>query len=224
MLTEPFTYFLHWTKVGKSYYGVKYAEGCQPTDLWKTYFTSSAPVAALRAELGEPDIVEVRKKFRMKSQAILWEHKVLRRLKVCSREDYLNQSSGVASGNYQRTPQHRERLSEWAIENDCVKNLQAHNFTTERSGNFFWNEGTKKKISESRKAYLKENPPTGKRNPFYGKQHTEEFKLRQRKLKGKKISCEGVVYDSVKFAAESMSVSRGCINYRLKTREDYYDI
>ena len=109
-----------------------------------------------------------------------------------------------------------------AIENNTVERLQAHNF---KAGHKVVRHGdTSKKQSDSRKVYLKENPPIGKRNPFYGKHHTEKYKVARRKLLGRKISCEGVEYDSVKFAAESMSVTRSCINYRLKTRGDYFDI
>lgn len=44
-----------------------------------------------------------------------------------------------------------------------------------------------KKISESLKKYLKENPRIGEKNPFYGKKHTEEYKIRaSESKKGKK--------------------------------------
>jgi len=35
-----YTYFLKWVD-GKMYYGCRYAKGCDPSDLWDTYFTSS---------------------------------------------------------------------------------------------------------------------------------------------------------------------------------------
>lgn len=35
-----YTYFLKWSD-GKMYYGCRYAKGCDPSDLWESYFTSS---------------------------------------------------------------------------------------------------------------------------------------------------------------------------------------
>ena len=219
---KPFTYLIGWSDSNKYYYGVKYADGCSPQALWESYFTSSARVAEMRESHGEPDVIQIRKQFKTKSQAIDWEHKVLRRLKVCSRDDFINESEGKSNGNYQRLPHHREQLSRLAKENDIVERLRPYNFTTETSGTHYWTEETYKKVSEKRKAYLKENPPVGERNPFFGKHHTEEMKLAQRKLKGKRVFCEGTWYDSIKFAASEMGVTRSCINYRLKTRNDYY--
>ena len=214
---KPFTYLIGWSDVDKYYYGVKYADGCSAKDLWKSYFTSSDRVATMRESHGDPDIVQVRKEFKTKSQAIEWEHRVLRRMKVCSREDFLNQSSGKASGNYQRLPHHRERLAELGREN---KNLVPYQFKKGHKSIRY--ADTSFKQSESRKKFLKENPPVGEKNSFFGKKHTEEFKVAQRKLKGKRVFCEDTWYDSIKFAASEMRVSRNCINYRLKTREDYY--
>lgn len=37
----PFTYLIGWSKYDKWYYGVRFAKGCNPDDLWNTYFTSS---------------------------------------------------------------------------------------------------------------------------------------------------------------------------------------
>lgn len=59
----PYTYLVGWRSMDVWYYGVRYAKDCDPTDLWKTYFTSSKRVAEFRATNGEPDVIEVRKTF-----------------------------------------------------------------------------------------------------------------------------------------------------------------
>jgi len=41
MNTIPYTYKLIFKPTGQYYYGVRYAKGCQPSDLWDKYFTSS---------------------------------------------------------------------------------------------------------------------------------------------------------------------------------------
>jgi hypothetical protein len=54
--SQPFTYLIGWSKHDRFYIGVKYANGCAPSDLWSTYFTSSQYVTAARYLWGEPDV------------------------------------------------------------------------------------------------------------------------------------------------------------------------
>ena len=112
----PYTYQIIWSTTGMKYYGVRYAKDCNPSDLWKTYFTSSVKVAEHVRAHGDPDILQIRKTFsgtNAVKKARLWEHTVLRRMEVIKRIDYLNKSdsrsidpaasskarSGVAPGN-----------------------------------------------------------------------------------------------------------------------------
>ena len=86
----PYTYLIGWTKHNAFYYGVRYSGTCHPSDLWVSYFTSSNSVKKFRAEFGEPDIIQVRKTFSSTSKARTFETKVLRRIKVKIRKDFLN--------------------------------------------------------------------------------------------------------------------------------------
>lgn len=95
----PFTYLIGWSNHYKFYYGSKYAQGCSPIDLWTTYFTSSKEVARFREEFGEPDIIEIRKTFKNSSDCLLWEHKVLRRMKANINDRFLNKSNGGLNWN-----------------------------------------------------------------------------------------------------------------------------
>jgi len=91
MLTIPFTYYLFHKPTGKKYYGVRYAKGCSPESIWTTYFTSSKQVKKLIKEYGADSFVyEVRRVFDSASAAKLWESTVQRRLRVDTREDWLN--------------------------------------------------------------------------------------------------------------------------------------
>lgn len=95
----PYTYRICWSKTGVNYYGVRYAKGCHPSDLFVTYFTSSKYVANYIEENGPPDVIEVRKMFISDEGirlAILWENRVLKRLGVVGRSDYLNMRDGKA--------------------------------------------------------------------------------------------------------------------------------
>jgi len=70
--------------------GVRYARNCHPDDLWVKYFTSSSKVKTLRNNLGEPDVIEVRKTFLTKEDALKWEERVLRKCRVLKDERWLN--------------------------------------------------------------------------------------------------------------------------------------
>jgi len=88
-----YTYLIGWTKTNKWYYGVRYAKNCDPSDLWKTYFTSSKFVKKQRDLYGDPDIISIRKTFGDNSiKAKLWEERVLENLDVIKNEKWLNQS------------------------------------------------------------------------------------------------------------------------------------
>lgn len=92
----PFTYLIGWPHLNVFYYGVRYGKTCHPQDLWTTYFTSSKEVLAFRAEHGEPPLVEVRRIFSSKERAREWEHKVLRRMRVHRRTNFLNITTSKA--------------------------------------------------------------------------------------------------------------------------------
>jgi hypothetical protein len=90
----PYTYQIIWSSTGMKYYGVRYAKNCHPNDLWQTYFTSSVKVAEYVKEHGNPDIIQIRKTFSgddAVNKAKVWEHRVLRKMKVIYRNDYLNE-------------------------------------------------------------------------------------------------------------------------------------
>ena len=93
-ITVPYTYLIGWRSLDKWYYGVRYRKGCNPSDLWLTYFTSSPKVKAFRDQYGEPDIIQVRKTFTTPVQARLWEDKVHHRMNVVKSQKWLNQNYG----------------------------------------------------------------------------------------------------------------------------------
>lgn len=86
----PYTYRIGWSNLNKHYYGVRYANDCSPEDFWIKYFTSSKTVHYYREIHGEPDIIEIRKIFNTKEQAIIWEHRVLKKLKVIKNDRWIN--------------------------------------------------------------------------------------------------------------------------------------
>lgn len=57
--SQPFLYVIGWTQHDRWYLGSRYKAGCQTSDIWTRYFTSSKYVAEFRRQHGEPDHIEV---------------------------------------------------------------------------------------------------------------------------------------------------------------------
>ena len=90
----PYTYILKCPD-GRFYYGVRFAQGCNPDEFWNSYFTSSDYVWKLIKEYGKEHADwkwEIRKTFNDSEHARAWEHKVLRRLRVIYRDEFWNKS------------------------------------------------------------------------------------------------------------------------------------
>ena len=109
MQTTPYTYLIGWSKYSKYYYGVRYAKNCAPSDLWVTYFTSSNIVQDMRVRYGEPDIVQVRRTFKERDAAILWEQKVLSKLDVLNNPLWLNQNIAGAINITKQSNEHIQK-------------------------------------------------------------------------------------------------------------------
>jgi len=99
-MSTPYTYLIGWPQHDVFYYGVRYKAGCDPNDLFVTYFTSSKLVHACIMKFGMPSIKSIRRTFKTPKQAMIWEQKVLRRVKVLYSKRWLNQNiSGAIEFN-----------------------------------------------------------------------------------------------------------------------------
>jgi len=91
----PYTYLITFLPTGQQYYGVRTKRGCNPTDLWNSYYTSSKVVRQLIAQHGcGAFTTQVRKTFTTREAALLWEHRVLRRLDAARTPHWLNKNNG----------------------------------------------------------------------------------------------------------------------------------
>ena len=109
---KPYTYYISWSAISKSYYGVKYGKDANPDTFWKEYFTSSKYVKETRERYGEPDVVQVRRTFTSREAALRWEKTVLKRMGAVLREDYLNLSIFGGDAGVRRSKDTRRRMSE----------------------------------------------------------------------------------------------------------------
>lgn len=90
-MTIPYTYLLKCIPENKYYYGVKYAQNCNPKSFWIDYFTSSKEVHYLLEKYGKSAFLfEIRKTFKDEDSARSWEKKVIKRLKLHKHPLFLN--------------------------------------------------------------------------------------------------------------------------------------
>ena len=154
--TIPFTYLIKHIPTNKYYYGVRFKKGCHPKDLWTKYFTSSKKVKGLIKRYGKKSFIfEIRKTFKTPQEAISWENKVLKRMKVIYRDDFLN-----LTDNKSIDPFH---LSKIMIGKRSGKN----NY-------MFGKKHTKETIEKIRLST--KGKRIGKNNSMFGKKHTKETK------------------------------------------------
>ena len=170
---KPYTYLIGWSHLNKFYYGVRYAKDCHPSDFWNKYFTSSKYVAECREEHGEPDIVQIRKTFDLREQAIDWETKVLTRMKVISREDFLNKNVGGMS--YIMTDEQRANKSKFmsALHKGKKKTPEHIEKVAATKRGKHMSAKSKAKVSNSLKEHFKHNP-----NPNKGMQRSAETRAK----------------------------------------------
>ena len=98
---KPYTYIIGWSKLQKFYYGVEYAQiskTANPENLWNSYFTSSNIIDAYRKEFGEPDIIQVRKVFNTKEEAVKWETKFLQKVDARHNPLFINEHNSDGLG------------------------------------------------------------------------------------------------------------------------------
>lgn len=96
MNTIPYTYKLIFKPTGQYYYGVRYAIGCNPNDLWDKYFTSSKHVHKLIKEYGLSSfIIKITKTFNNKFEAINHEHSVLNRVNAAKNGKFINKTNSM---------------------------------------------------------------------------------------------------------------------------------
>lgn len=113
----PYTYLIGWSQRDKYYYGVRYAKGCHPGDLFNTYFTSSKFVLRYVEQHGNPDIIQIRRCWKTPEKAIAAERRILESLDLAKNPRFLNVKNATGtSANYGGVNlgqwQHRPRIKQ----------------------------------------------------------------------------------------------------------------
>lgn len=94
-MTIPFTYIITHIPSNVKYYGVRFAKGCNPSDLGSTYFSSSNVVKDLIKQEGVDNFrFQVRRAFMNKEDALKWENRFLERVDAARSDKWFNRSNG----------------------------------------------------------------------------------------------------------------------------------
>ena len=164
---QPYTYLIGWSKLNKWYYGVRYSKKCHPSDLWVNYFTSSKYVDEFRKKNGEPDIIQIRKIFTNGEQAIKWEEKVLKKLKVLNENKWINKNIsgafGLETASKAGKISNKKRLENgthhWLNENENILKSKRQKIKIENGTHNFQNPKVKHKQKKALSQRLKNNNP-----------------------------------------------------------------
>lgn len=199
----PYTYLIYCIPTKQFYYGVRYSKNCHPNDLWKTYYTSSTYVRHLIKEYGKDSFkYEVRRTFTSSYKAKQWETKVLKKMNVTARPDFINKSnSGFPTGS------NRVWITNGSS-NLFIDEISIPNYPNWKRGKTFSDE-VKRKISEKR---------LSQKIPMKGKvKHTKEQKhswsiSRKGRINGrdtsKPVFINDVEYKSIIEAMNATGLSR----------------
>lgn len=96
MKTTPYTYELFFKPTNQYYYGVRYAKGCDPTDLFVKYFSSSKHIHNLINEFGIDSFeYRVLKKFTNKKEACEHEKMLLESVNASNNGSFINKANNM---------------------------------------------------------------------------------------------------------------------------------
>jgi hypothetical protein len=173
---QSYTYLIGWSSYNKWYYGVRFGNKCCPEeDLWIRYFTSSKYVKDFKKIYGNPDVIQVRKKFNNSQDAIRWEEKVLSKLDVLKNDKWLNRN--IRGAIQPMIGNQHPRFGKQTTQD--VKNK----ISNKNKGKVAWNKGIPRSVETIEK--IKNsigNSRKGSQNSMYGKKHSEET-IKKIKLK-----------------------------------------
>ena len=226
-MSTPYTYLIGWSDKDTFYYGVRYANGCHPSELWKTYFTSSKYVKSFVEENGSPDIIKVRKTFTNTDLARFWEHKVLRRFNVRSDNRFLNKTDNISmpillgkdNPMFGKT---RVFTDEWKrnMSKSCVGRRPP--FTGLKHTDETKIRISKTKLSREDLTCNKCGKTVSEGN--YYRWHGDQCGIQKSSGTEKMIKIENTTYRSLGDAAKALGVSNATITYRIKSPNFNYNI
>ena len=180
-MTVPYTYLIKHVPTNMYYYGCRFAKNCDPSELWIKYKTSSKAVKLLIEQYGENSFqFEIRKTFDDANAARSWENRVLKRMNVINRNDFINLTDNIsishAAGELGRknrisSEAHRLAISKVGKSNLGLKRTDA---TKAKISNALMGNKYKSGVIESDKSREKKRQAhLGKSSGMLGKTHSK---------------------------------------------------
>ena len=191
---KPYTYLIGWKELNLYYYGVRYSNNCDPSDLFITYFTSCKKVKELYNNYGFPDIITIRKIFNDKESAIRWEAKVLQRLKVQTKPYWINRN---VAGAFKNKPEDYKNIGIKISNTRKLRKIQAWNkgltkHTDDRVKKYSQTQKGRKMSEENRKKLRKPKSNTENMKKPKSDEHKKNISIGVKKyfsnLDNKKVS------------------------------------
>lgn len=231
--SKPYTYLVKCIPTNQYYYGVRWANKLPAhQDLWSTYFTSSKVIRKLRDQYGDSAfLVEIRKEFDNVDSAMIWESKVLTRLKVLKDPKWIN--ANIRGANFRRvgpTSVHTRQKMSIAKRNRIVSQSTKDKLSQLKIGTTPWNKGKTGSINHSQETIEKirkasasqewtqqrrekiSNAKKGKPSPLKGKPGLAQTDDSKRKLslqrKGRKWFNNGIL-NKISFVSPGPEWSHG---------------
>lgn len=217
---QPYTYLIKHIPTGKVYYGLRFAKGCHPGDLWVKYFTSSKDVQAMIAEYGKDSFTtEIRKVFIDPAAAVKWEITVLRRMKVLGRPDFINRNIPGTTVRFVLSDETKQKMRKPKPEGFAEK-LKGNKHATVTKGVPKTKEHAKN-ISKGKKGKA---PFSGKDHPRYGKKKSDEelqkisLSMKKKKWMNNGINCAFIEPDAIgNYLARGYTMGRGSLKFKKET-------
>ena len=194
--SKPYTYLIGWSNHNKYYYGARYALNCDPSDLWKTYFTSSEYVKDYVSKYGDPDIIQVRRTFNSGKSAMLWESRFLKKVNAMHNDLFLNKQ---INGNWCMDEETRLKISNTYKSKNIKRSDEfKKNISDKNSGRVF-SEQSKLKMSLAKRGKVITDDHK-KSLAASGKEYWDRVKRGEiddtRERHCIRVEFEGIVYDS----------------------------
>ena len=172
--TIPYTYLIKCLIDNTFYYGVRYKTGCNPKEFLINYTTSSKEVKNKLKKYGKESFVfEIRKTFQDKNKARLWENKVLKRMNVIHRDDFMNKTNNISIAPM------------YGLDNPMTKSDVIDKFKMSRAKNPTRKPSPREVYDRLSKLYKGKKRPkeVGEKisNALKGYKHSQEFKEKCRK-------------------------------------------
>ena len=226
-----YTYLIGWSHLDKWYYGVRTTQKRKTEfDVIIYYPTSSDYVKTMIKECGNPDVIHIDKTFEDENEAKEYEYKVLQEHQVRKNDWWINKNDwpGPPSVKGKDNPFYGRNHTPETIQKQSEAKLGENNPNYGRKHT----PETIQKQSEAKK---------GKNHPNYGKEHTKKHRQNiSNSLKGKnagednpmygkpspnrkKVKINGVIFDSIKNAAEKLNIPISTIRKRLYRKAPFYE-